>query len=473
MTTAPASSSAPAAPPPPAAAAPPPAPFPRTFWTANVTELFERAAYYSMASFVVIYLGRLGLGKYWPSTLNGILWTLVYFLPILSGTIADLVGFRRALLVAFVLLAVGYLAMGYPVWFGGATLMPKAGAEVTAGMTVIGPILAGLLLIGMGGSVVKPCISGTVQKTAATRATLGFGIFYMVINIGSLMGRGTAYLVRTRTSISAIFAVAAVASVIAFFVVLLAYREPPAAPAAPDKPKRSVGRVLLDMVLVLRNPRFALFLLVSSGFFFLYAQVYNVLPLYLEKVVQKEPPVDLYTMANPIVIVCFQLLVTRLFGKMRPIRSMVVGALVIAVAFLINVVPLYAGGVRLGVGTLLPLGALYIVLAVALVAFGELFTSARTYEYIGALAPKGQEGLFLGYANLPTAIGSLLGGPVGAAIFNEVMCRGAVAGEDGLLKLRPGAATRGWLILMGIGLVSAASMWAYNWWLTRQEAREA
>jgi dipeptide/tripeptide permease len=83
--------------------------FPRAFWTANVTELFERGAYYAMASFVVIYFGRLGMGKYWPSTLNSMLWTLVYFLPTLSGTIADQVGFRRALLAAFVLLSGGYL----------------------------------------------------------------------------------------------------------------------------------------------------------------------------------------------------------------------------------------------------------------------------------------------------------------------------------------------------------------------------
>ena len=54
-------------------------PFPNAFWTANVTELFERAAYYSMASFVVIYLGQLGFGAYWPSTLNStVLWGLVY-----------------------------------------------------------------------------------------------------------------------------------------------------------------------------------------------------------------------------------------------------------------------------------------------------------------------------------------------------------------------------------------------------------
>src|SRR5208283_3505904 len=110
--------------------APPPAPFapfPRAFWTANVTELFERGAYYTMASFVVIYFGRLGMGHYWPSTLNSVLWTLVYFLPILSGTVADQIGFKRALLGAFVLLVGGYLLMGAPVWFADTTLLDKAG----------------------------------------------------------------------------------------------------------------------------------------------------------------------------------------------------------------------------------------------------------------------------------------------------------------------------------------------------------
>ena len=102
-------------------------PFPTSFWTANVTELFERAAYYSMASFVVIYLGQLGFGAYWPSTLNSTLWFLVFFLPILSGTIADQIGFRRSLLIAFVLLAAGYCLMGYPVWLGGSVLAPRLG----------------------------------------------------------------------------------------------------------------------------------------------------------------------------------------------------------------------------------------------------------------------------------------------------------------------------------------------------------
>jgi dipeptide/tripeptide permease len=522
-------------------ATPPTERFPRVFWTANVTELFERAAYYSMASFVVIYLGQLGFGAYWPSNLNSVLWTLVYFLPILSGTIADQVGFRRSLLVAFLLLAAGYFLMGVPVWFAGGELAPTVAKEFTAKPGFVAIVVVAILLIGMGGSVIKPCISGTVQKTSGTMATLGFAIFYMVINIGSLFGRGTAYVVRTRSSavpvvlvvlvcalaaaalillarwsaanrerrgtiatttlgslsilaaallliswvlwlpsgqpsggsgssLSYIFAVATAASIAAFFVVLLFYREPAAA-TVPTKPKRSVGRILLDMVLVLKSGRFTLFLLVISGFFFLYNQVYNVLPLYVKRVVELSPAMDLYTAANPFVIVCFQLLITSKFGKMRPIRSMIIGSIGISLSMVVNLIPVFAsGGVRALVANWLPIGSVFVVMTVALIAFSELFTSPRMYEYIGALAPKGLEGLFLGYANLPLAIGSLFGGPVGAFIFNDIMARGATKRPDGLLDLDPTQNALGWIILMAIGLASAFSMWLFNRWLEKQKA---
>jgi dipeptide/tripeptide permease len=448
----------------------PPAPFPRPFWTANTTELFERAAYYSMASFVVIYLGRLGLGDYWPSTLNGFLWFIVYFLPILSGTIADAIGFRRALLAACVILAGGYFLMGYPVWFGGATFAATVSDKVTAGNEVFVPIMGAILLIGIGASIVKPTISGTVQKTHMGRATLAFAIFYMVVNIGSVTGRIVAFWVRSAWSnLSLIFLVAMCCSIVAFFVVLFFYRDPESPADVAAKPRRSVGQILLDIVFVLKDVRFVLFLIVSSGFWFIYSQVYNVLPLYVKRVVETNPPMDLYTAANAITIVCFQLLVTRKFGKLKPIRSIVVGTVIIGAAMLINLVPVWStGGVRALSPLWLPMGSLFVVMTVALIAFGEIFTSSRMFEWVGALAPKGKEGLFLGYANLPTAIGSLVGGPVGALIFNKVMCKNATKLPDGLLQLDPAAATSGWLILMAIGLVSAAGMWLFNRWLERQ-----
>ncbi len=443
--------------------------FPKTFWTANVTELIERGAYYAMASFVVLYLGRLGLGDYWPSTLNGILWFLVFFLPILSGTIADEIGFKKSLLGAFVLLSIGYFIMGYPVWFGGATLLAKSSSEITSGYDIIIPVIAAIILIGLGGSVIKPCISGTIQKTSGTRATLGFGIFYMIINVGSLLGRGISYIARKEFDLSYIFAVSVAASIFAFFVVLFFYKEPEQ--EIKDEPKKTVAKILLDMILVLRNLRFAVFLLVISGFWFVYAQVYNVLPKYLEMVVEIDPAVDIYTMANPFVIVFFQLLVIRLFGKLKPIKSIIIGGIIIGLSMLINLVPiLLYGNIREGVNLFwvtIPIGSLFIVLTVALIAFGELFAAARQFEFIGALAPKGKEGLFLGYANLPMAIGALIGGPAGAAILNEIMCKNSIMLENGLLQLDPFWNSLGWIILMGIGIASAFFMWLYNRWIQK------
>jgi POT family proton-dependent oligopeptide transporter len=447
--------------------------FPRSFWAANLTELFERGAYYAMASFVVLYLGQIGLGDYWPSTLNGTLWALVYFLPILSGTIADHVGFKRSLLVAFVLLAIGYFLMGYPVWFGGQVLAQTVESEVTAGLDVVIPIIFAIIIIGMGGSVIKPCISGTVQKTSGTRHTLGFGIFYMIINVGSLCGRAVSYITRTKFNLSYIYAVSVAFSIVAFLAVLFFYKDPEKEAGfkkeEEKKPKRSVGRILLDMFVVLRSGRFTLFLLVMSLFWFVYAQVYNVIPLYLKKVVELNPAVDLITMANPFVIVFFQLLVIKLFGKMKPTNSIIVGSVIIALSMLINVGPiLLFGGIRsMTLGNLIPLGSLFAVLTVALIAFGELFAAARQFEYIGALAPKGKEGLFLGYANLPMALGALAGNPIGAVIFNELMCHKSVKLENGLLNLDPLWNSLGWVILMAVGLLSAFCMWLFNRWLKK------
>jgi POT family proton-dependent oligopeptide transporter len=234
-----------------------------------------------------------------------------------------------------------------------------------------------------------------------------------------------------------------------------------------------VPEILVGMVTVIFNLRFFLFLLVSCGFFFLYNQVYVVLPLYLKTVVESKPAMDIYTMANPLVIVCFQLVVTRLFGRMRPIRSMIVGTVIIGAAMALNVIPIVVGGdLRASLGGWLPVGSFIVVASIALGAFAELFTSARMYEYVGAMAPKGQEGLFLGYANLPLAFGSLAGGPVGALIFNEIMARGAARRPDGLLDLVPVMNASGWIILMAVGFLSALSMWLFNRWLEKAEIRE-
>ncbi len=435
-----------------------PARFPATFWTANTIELFERGAYYAMASFVVIYLTEnLGMSPTFATFLNGsLLWGLIYFLPIVSGTLADKYGFKRSLVAAFVMLALGYLVMGNVQRFW------PAGSNFTI------PILLGIVLIGLGGSIVKPCIAGTVQKTSGLRATLGFGIFYMVINIGSISGRGVSYFVRSQMGIPAIFFPVAFAfAVVGLLIVFFVYREPEYVPDGKKDgqvaAKKTLSQALLGIVTVLRNWKFVFFLVVIGMFWILYVQLYNLMPLFL-RWVDPEAPMELYTLVNPIMIVSLQLLITRLAKRWTPVRSIILGVLVTTIGMLVNVLaPVLFADISLKVSllrfgsfqVLLPIAGIFLIISIASMALGEMFASPRIYEYIGAIAPKGQEGLYLGYANLPVALGSIVGAPLGGRLFETFISNPVAKGQ-------PANPSAIWLIVAGMGVLSMIGLALYD-----------
>ncbi|MCX6553398.1 MAG: MFS transporter, partial [Candidatus Aminicenantes bacterium] len=424
-----------------------PARFPATFWTANTIELFERGAYYAMASFVVIYLKEvLGMSPTFATFINGsLLWGLIYFLPVVSGTLADKYGFKRSLVVAFAMLSLGYLIMGNVQNFW------PAGGNYTI------PVLLGVVLIGLGGSIVKPCIAGTVQKTSGLRATLGFGIFYMIINIGSISGRGVAFFVRTRSGLgipAIFFPVAFTFAIVGLLIVFFIYREPEYVPDGKKDgqvaAKKTLGQALLGIITVLKNWKFVFFLVVIGMFWILYVQLYNLMPLFL-RWVDPEAPLELYTLVNPIMIVTLQLVITRLAKRWTPVRSIIFGVLVTTIGMLVNVLaPVLFADISLKVSllrfgsfqVLLPIAGIFLVISIASMALGEMFASPRIYEYIGAIAPKGQEGLYLGYANLPVALGSIVGAPLGGRLFETFISNPVAKGQ-------PANPTAIWLIVAG------------------------
>jgi POT family proton-dependent oligopeptide transporter len=444
-----------------------PTPFPATFWTANTIELFERGAYYAMASFVVIYLKEnLGMSPTFATFLNGsLLWGLIYFLPILSGTLADKYGFKRSLVVAFIMLSLGYLVMGNVQNFW------PAGGNYTI------PVVLGIVLIGLGGSIVKPCIAGTVQKTSGLRAILGFGIFYMVINIGSISGRGVAYFVRvhTRLGIPAIFFPVAFAfAIVGLLIVFFVYREPEyvsdGKKDGQTAAKKTLSQALLGIVTVLRNWKFVFFLIVIGMFWILYVQLYNLVPLFL-RWIDPQAPVELYTLVNPIMIVSLQLLITRLAKKWTPVRSIILGVLVTTIGMLVNMlapmlfanISLKVALLRIGnVHILLPIAGLFLIVSIASMALGEMFASPRIYEYIGAIAPKGQEGLYLGYANLPVALGSIVGAPMGGRLFETFI-------SDPVKNGLPAKPAMMWLIVAVMGIFSMIGLGLYDRFLMHKK----
>jgi POT family proton-dependent oligopeptide transporter len=434
--------------------------FPATFWTANTIELFERAAYYSMASFMVIYLKEtLGMTPSFATFLNGtLLWGIIYFMPIISGTLADKFGFKRSLSVSFVLISLGYFVMGnvQRLWPG---LIGRGAAEAVD-FTV--PVVLGIVLIGLGGSIVKPCIAGTVQKTAGTRATLAFGIFYMVINIGSITGRSVSYFIRTSLGIPAIFTYAATAfALVGLAVTVFVYREPQfvsdGLKDGQEVKKRTLGQALGGIFVVLANLKFDFLILVLGMFWFLYIQLYNLMPLFM-RYVDPDAPMELYTLANPIMIVCFQLLITRLVKRWLPVKTIMIGAVVVTLGMLVNVLPslLFADpNAQVKLGLTLPIAGIFMIVSIASMAVGEMMASPRIYEYIGAIAPKGQEGLYLGYTSLPIALASIVGGPIGGRLFERYI-------NTPLKDGRPVDTVTMWLIIVGIGIASIVGLWIYD-----------
>ncbi len=434
--------------------------FPKAFWAANTIELFERAAYYAVASFVVIYFHEvLGMSPTMATFLNGtILWGLIYFLPPLSGTLADKYGFKKSLSVTFVLLFLGYLIVGTVQKFWPRLIGAPSGAAVDYTL----PIVVGIVLIGIGGSCVKPCISGTVQKTAGANAALGFGIFYMTINVGSMVGRTVSYVVRINFGIPAIFTYVATAfAFLGLLTILFLYTEPQyqegTAPSKTYKP-RSLSEAVIGMFTVLKNLKFVFFLVVIGFFWIIYVQIYNLIPLFL-RFVDPNAPVELYTIVNPVSIVLFQLLITKLSKNWTALKSIMVGIVVTILGMMVNVLPFaFNMDPAKKIPVLwfaLPVAGIFMLISIAAMAFGEMFASPRIYQYIGAIAPKGQEGLYLGYANLPLALGTIVGAPIGGMLFEKFISEPAKAG----LAIK---APLMWTIVAFMGVISLLGVYFYD-----------
>ncbi len=143
--------------------------FPPLYWLVVVFEFFERGSYYGVMSVLSVYLtDQLHFPKEDVGVIKSVIQPLLYFLPIITGALADRFGYRRTLLVAFGLLGSGYM--------------------LTSQATGYAPVFLALVVMGLGAGTFKPVISGTIARcTDETNSTLGFGIFYWSINLGAFV----------------------------------------------------------------------------------------------------------------------------------------------------------------------------------------------------------------------------------------------------------------------------------------------
>jgi POT family proton-dependent oligopeptide transporter len=361
--------------------------FSRTFWVANVLELFERFAYYGSKAVLAVFIAeQVGLGAEAAGFLAGSVFnTLLYFLPVLAGTVVDRYGFKRSLMACFGIFSVGYFLIG----LGG---LPMGQPLVQA----VGPkawMLLALVITAIGGSLIKPSIVGTVARTTTDETkALGYSIYYTLVNIGGAVGPFIALAVRENVGISYVLVVSSLTSLVLFTCTALFYGEPPRPADAP--PARSMAKVLADMVLVFGNLRFMLFLVIFSGFWAMFWHVFYALPFYVKDYL-RFARFEVIETVDAITIIFVTIPATALARRFKPLSAMVLGfALATACWFIMGAIPTVAGAVA----------------AMMLFAVGEAIQSPRFYEYVSNLAPAEQVGTYMGFAFLPIAIGTFIAG---------------------------------------------------------------
>ena len=412
--------------------------FPRTFWVANVMELFERGAYYGLNSVLAVYLtgsrdsGGLGFGEQSVGFLQGLVYAATYVLPILGGALADRYGYRRMLMVAFSLLASGYFAAGY--------------------MSSYALVFLALLVMATGAGLFKPIISGTIARTTDERTSaVGFGIYYWMINLGAFLAPLVVSVLKG-FSWQYVFTASALYTGLMLLPAIFVYRDPPR-----PQTTKSLSEVLMGAAEVLSDSRFMLMIVVYSGFWILYFQNFGSVLWYLRDFVDRAPvsaavtsvlaavglpwtftfDAEHVTVINAGMIILLQVWVSRIAKDRPALPTMVTGMALGAVGF----------------ATLAISHSPWVLIAgIAVFSLGEMTAHPRYYSFVGLVAPADRKAVYMGYAFLYGVFGSLLGSNLGAFMY-ERMLKPVIGQPDA-----GGRTTVFWLLFAALDVVATIGL---------------
>lgn len=397
--------------------------FERPFWVANISEIFERISYYAVFAVLVRYLiENLSFSVEQATTLGGIFGAAVWIMAIFGGALADRIGFRRALSLAYFILSCAYFLVGS---IGSFRQSVPASAL---------PVLAGVILFlpALGVALVKPSVVGTTARASKENVrSIGYSIYYTMVNIGSFFGPYLAGYVHAHMRVENVFRLAALSVFLMFVAVLIFFKEPR---RSANEQVASLGQVGRNFLTVVGNGRFVLFLVIFSGYWIVFWQQYLILPTYIHKYVDPSANTEYILITDPLIVITMTIAINALTRRIRAFRAVMLGSLITAVGWL--AIP--AWQTKWGA-----------VVALAIVALGEIIQSPRYYEYISRLAPEGQQGTYMGFAFLPIGIGSLIGG----------WFAGHAMQHYAEVVHKP---THVWFVITGVGLATTLLLWMYD-----------
>lgn len=356
--------------------------FSKTFWTANFVELLERGAYYGMFIVITLFLSQVvGFSDVEAGIVSGIFSGGLYLLPTFAGAYADKIGFKKALVIAFATLTIGYfLFAAFPTKL---------------------PVMAGILCIMIGGATIKSVITATVAKeTNKQNRARAFSIFYAMVNVGSFLGKTAVYPIRLQLGLIYVNYFSAGLTLIALILILLFFKS-----YTEKNETKSAGEIWAGLVRILTNKRLLILVLISTGFWITQFQLYASMPKYVIRMVGEHASPEWIANVNPLIVVFTVMLLTQLLRNVKAITSMAFGMFVIPIAAIaMSLGPWLSSELGnqisiLGLFTLHPI-SLMLIVGIILQAIAESLISPRYLEFFSLQAPAGQEGMYLGFSNI-------------------------------------------------------------------------
>lgn len=471
--------------------------FSGVFWTANLMEMMERLAYFGVRAVVGLYIvdaaanGGLELSHDQRGTIF-MVWAIIQaLLPMFTGGFSDRYGYKKSLYLAFSINAVAYVLMGlansYWTFFGAA------------------------MLLATGTAIFKPPLHGTLAHAVDERnSSLGWGLFYQLVNIGGFIGPILAAQMRIMAWEYVFYASAGII-VLNFLPTIFLFKD---YSVELRKEKRERGEAEKgafatfadSMLTLIKDGRFVVFLLIFSGFWLMFMQLFDTFPIFIDEWVDSRHivqllglkpdrygnlPPEMMVNLDAGTIVILMPLIGYLTGKFKPVVMMVLGMLISTFALV------YTGSTTAG---------WFVLLGIFMFAIGEMVCSPKFSEYIGLMAPPEKKALYLGYSNIPFAIGWSLAGKLSGTFYGlysdkfkfardymvtklnmDVSMVEALPKNDVMTTLadKMGVDTfqatqvlwdiyhpwRTWIIFGAIGLASSIAMLIYHFWLEADQKK--
>lgn len=443
--------------------------FSKPFWVANFVELLERLAYYAVFIVITLYLSNVwGFSDIEAGVIAGLFSAMLYLLPVFAGAIADKIGFRSAIILAFALLTVGYAGLGIlPTMLENAGLVNYDMTTTYTGLNesyLRWSIIAPLILVVIGGSFIKSVISGTVaRETTPENRARGYSIFYMMVNIGAFTGKTVVDPLRRSMGDQGLVYLnyfSAAMTLLALIAVYFFYKS--AKTEGKGKSFAELGRSLGKVML---NGRLMLLILIVSGFWVIQSQMYATMPKYVIRLIGEGASPGWYANVNPLVVFVCVNFVTSIMKKRNAITSMMIGMCIIPLSALAM-----SFGTQVGAANILGMHpvAFMMIVGIAMQALAECFISPRYLEYFSLQAPKGEEGLYLGFSHLHSFFSFLLAFGLSGFLLDKYCPDPRLfTNEAGILdSVAYTTATQNahhiWYVFVGIGAVSAVALFFYT-----------